>query len=237
MFKLADSLIPQHPNPVLAHQGMVITGNAAASSAGLRMLREGGNAVDAAIATAATLTVTEPTTNGLGGDAMVLVWMNGECFGLNASGSAPMALSIEAVRAKHDDVNAMPLLGWTPVTVPGQVAGWEALHQRFGRLPFSQCLQPAIEYADNGFVVGVTLARFWENAAKRFAAADDRSGQFEAWFSTFAQNGQPPKAGDVVRFPITPRLCDKLHSTDQRRSIAVNLPKHLLKPVALKVDS
>jgi gamma-glutamyltranspeptidase / glutathione hydrolase len=201
MFELKDPFIPQHPNPVLAHQGMVITGNAAASSAGLRILREGGNAVDAAIATAATLTVTEPTTNGLGGDAMVLVWMNGQCYGLNASGAAPMALSIDAVRAKHGDVNAMPLLGWTPVTVPGQIAGWEALHQRFGRLPFAQCLQPAIEYAENGFVVGVTLARFWANAAKRFAAADDHGGQFEAWFSTFTQNGHTPKAGDRVCFP------------------------------------
>ena len=195
-----DPLIPPHPNPVYAHHGMVSTGNAAASAAGLSILRQGGNAVDAAIATAATLCVTEPTTNGLGGDAMVLVWMKGQCYGLNASGYAPMALSIESVRAKHGDVSTLPLLGWTPVTLPGQIAGWEALHRRFGKLSFAQCLEPAIDYADNGFVVGMTLARFWANAVKRYEAADDHSGQFDAWFDTFTQNRNTPKAGDRVTF-------------------------------------
>jgi gamma-glutamyltranspeptidase/glutathione hydrolase len=95
----------------------------------------------------------------------------------------------------------LPLYGWTPVTVPGQIAGWEALHQRYGRLPFARCLQPAIDYAANGFVVGVTLARFWEAAAKRFQAADVQRGSMDAWFSTFTQNGLTPKAGDRVCFP------------------------------------
>ena len=210
MIDLHDPSFPQTPNPVLSRHGMVITGNAAASSAGLWILRQGGNAVDAAIATAATLTVTEPTTNGLGGDAMVLVWKNGECFALNASGGAPSALSMDAVKAKHGNVNAMPMLGWTPITVPGQVAGWEALHRRFGKLPFAQCLQPAIEAASNGFVVGVTLARFWANAAKRFTDADDHSGQFDAWFSTFTPNGKTPQPGDVIRFPEHARTLQRI---------------------------
>ncbi len=201
MIDLKDPSIPYTANPVLARHGMVITGNAAASSAGLSILRQGGNAIDAAIATAATLTVTEPTTNGLGGDAMVLVWKDGQCRALNASGYAPATLSVDAIKAKHGEVNAMPQLGWTPITVPGQIAGWEALHRRYGKLSFAQCLQPAIDAATTGFVVGVTLARFWANAAKRYKESDDHSGQFDAWFSTFAPNGQTPQAGDVVKFP------------------------------------
>lgn len=201
MFKLQDPLLPQYPNPVLSDRGMVITGNTAASSAGLQMLRLGGNAIDAAIATAATLTVTEPTTNGLGGDAMVLAWIDGQCIGLNASGSAPLLLSRDAVIQKHGNATALPMWGWTPVTVPGQIAGWEVLHQRHGKLPFAQCLQPAIEYATNGFVVGVTLARFWEAAAQRFREADDSSGQFDAWFSTFTLEGKTPQAGERITFP------------------------------------
>ena len=210
MIDFHDPFIPQHPNPVLARHGMVITGNAAASSAGLAILRQGGNAIDAAIATAAMLTVTEPTTNGLGGDAMVLVWKDGQCIGLNASGAAPQALSIDAIKAKHGEVNSLPLYGWTPVTVPGQVAGWEALHRRFGNLTFAQCLQPAVDAATDGFVMGVTLARFWANAAKRYREMDDHTGQFDAWFSTFAPHGVTPKAGDVVRFPDHAKTLQRL---------------------------
>lgn len=201
MLTLHDPFLPQHPNPVLSDRGMVITGNAAASAAGLFILRQGGNAIDAAIATAATLTVTEPTTNGLGGDMMVIAWINGEPIGLNASGFAPQLLSREAVFAKHGEIDALPLYGWTPITVPGQIAGWEALHKRYGRLSFAECLQPAMDYAEHGFVVGVTLARFWEAAAKRFQAADDHHGSFDAWFSTFTHQGVTPKAGDRVCFP------------------------------------
>jgi gamma-glutamyltranspeptidase/glutathione hydrolase len=129
------------------------------------------------------------------------VWKDGQCTALNASGYAPSSLLIDAIKAKHGEVTSLPLLGWTPVTVPGQIAGWEALHRRYGKLPFAQCLQPAIDAATNGFVVGVTLARFWANAAKRFAEADDHSGQYEAWFSTFAPNGTTPQTGELIRFP------------------------------------
>ncbi len=117
----------------IARQGMVATSQPLAAQAGLDMLKKGGNAVDAAIATAAMLTVVEPTSNGIGGDAFALVWMKDKLYGLNASGPAPQSISIDKVRELgHDE---MPLHGFLPVTVPGAPGGWAALSKRFGKLP------------------------------------------------------------------------------------------------------
>ncbi len=130
-------------SPVHARRGMVATSQPQAAQVGLEILRRGGNAIDAAIATAAALTVVEPTGCGIGGDAFALVWTRGRLHGLDASGRAPGLLDRERVRAAGHE--RMPLYGWTPVTVPGCPAAWGELSRRFGKLPFEQLLRPAIE--------------------------------------------------------------------------------------------
>ncbi len=194
-----DSLY--HPFPsrrmtVYARNGMVATSQPLAAQAGLEMLRRGGNAVDAAIATAAALTVVEPTSNGIGGDAFALVWTEGKLHGLNASGPAPRELSIEKLRAVG--VDEIPRFGWIPVTVPGVPAAWAALSKRFGRLPFRELLEPAIAYAEDGFPLTPTLAKYWANAVRTFTK-QLQGDLFANWFRTFAPDGTEPAAGQMWR--------------------------------------
>ncbi|MCL2397056.1 MAG: gamma-glutamyltransferase family protein [Defluviitaleaceae bacterium] len=179
--------------PHYAQNGMVATSHPLAAQAGLAMLQAGGNAVDAAIATAACLTVVEPTSNGIGGDAFAIVWMKNEMFGLNSSGPAPQSINIDAVRALgHGD---MPKMGWTPVTVPGAPAAWAALSARFGALTLAQCLAPAINYAKNGHPIAPTVAKGWQRA---YAAYKRLNGpEFAPWFDVFAPDDRTPQAGEI----------------------------------------
>jgi len=133
--------------PVLA-TNVVCTSQPFAAQAGLRMLADGGSAVDAAIATAITLTVVEPVSNGIGSDAFAIVWDGRELHGLNASGRSPAAWTPE-----YFGGDGVPMLGWNAVTVPGAVSAWVELHAKFGKLPMKELLQPAIGYARNGFPV------------------------------------------------------------------------------------
>ncbi len=197
-----DPLYAPHPSrrlPVCARNGMVATTSALASAAGLAMLRQGGNAVDAIVATAAALTVLEPTSNGLGSDAFALVWSGGKLHGLNASGPSPEAISIEAVKARHGGT-AMPRYGWTPVTVPGAPAAWAELSAKFGRLPFADLLQPAIAYAAEGYPAPPMLAYLWVEAFGQYRK-HCTSAEFEEWYRTFAPEGRAPEAGEIVRLP------------------------------------
>jgi gamma-glutamyltranspeptidase/glutathione hydrolase len=197
-----DPLYAPYPSrriPVYARNGMVASSSALAAAAGLAMLRQGGNAVDAIVATAAALTVLEPTSNGLGSDAFALVWHGEALHGLNASGPAPQAISIEKVLARHGGA-AMPRYGWTPVTVPGAVAAWAALSARFGKLPFPTLLEPAITYAAEGYPVPPMLAFLWNEAFQKLRA-HCTGPEFAAWYSTFVPQGQPPQAGAIVRLP------------------------------------
>ncbi len=150
---------------VAALNGMVATSQPLAAVAGLRMLLAGGNAIDAAIATAATLNVVEPMSTGIGGDAFALVWIAREkkLYALNASGRAPLALTIEECR-KQGATREIPLNGWLPVTVPGALDGWATLLDRFGTMKLADVLAPAIEYAEKGFPVSELIAQSWERA-------------------------------------------------------------------------
>ncbi|GAE27195.1 gamma-glutamyltranspeptidase [Halalkalibacter wakoensis JCM 9140] len=174
---------------------MVATSQPLAAQAGLQILKEGGNAIDAAIATAACLTVVEPTSNGIGSDAFALVWVKGELHGLNASGQAPLALTPEAMKeAGHE--TELPKYGLTPVTVPGAPGAWAELSKKFGKLPLTQVLAPAIDYAENGYVVSPTLAKYWKRGFETFSKVG-KGEEFTSWFETFAPNGKVPKAGDI----------------------------------------
>ncbi|KIY22429.1 gamma-glutamyltransferase family protein [Mesobacillus subterraneus] len=177
-----------------AKKGMVATSQPLAAQAGLDILKKGGNAIDAAIATAACLTVVEPTSNGIGGDAFALVWVKGELHGLNASGPAPQSISIDAVKEKGHE--KMPTFGLIPVTVPGVPAAWAELSRRFGKLPLKETLQPAIDYAENGYPLSPTLGKYWNIAYEKFKEIFT-GDEYKGWFDTFAPNGKAPQIGEV----------------------------------------
>ncbi|KHF38454.1 gamma-glutamyltransferase family protein [Halalkalibacter okhensis] len=182
-------------NVVYGNRGMVATSQPLAAQAGLQILKEGGNAIDAAIATAACLTVVEPTSNGIGSDAFALVWVKGELHGLNASGQAPQELTPEAMKAAGHE-KELPKFGLTPVTVPGAPGAWAELSEKFGKLPLTQVLAPAIDYAENGYPVSPTLSKYWKKGFENFQKVGEGEA-FSPWFDTFAPNGQAPKAGEV----------------------------------------
>lgn len=180
----------------VAQQGMVATSQPLAAQAGLDILKKSGNAVDAAIATAAALTVLEPTANGIGGDAFAIVWMKDNIYGINGSGPAPKNISIEALKSLgHKEI---PRHGFVPVTVPGAPSTWAKLSERFGKLPLSEVLKPAIRYAEKGYPLSPVLAKYWNIAYDRYKALL-KGPEFEHWFKTFASKGKPPKVGEVWR--------------------------------------
>lgn len=189
--------------PIYARGGMVNCSSPQAAAAGLETLRRGGNAMDAAVAAAAALTVVEPTTNGIGSDSFALVWSQKErkLYGLNSSGRSPMALSIEKVLADgNDESGKMPTYGWTPVTVPGAPMSWAELARRFGSLPLDELLSPAVRYAREGYPCSPNLALLWKRAYEKFRESCT-GAPFDAWYETFAPAGRPYEAGELITLP------------------------------------
>ena len=189
---------PSRRNLVFARNGMVATGQPLAAQAGLSILMQGGNAIDAAIATAACLTVVEPTANGIGGDAFALIWYKGKLYGLNASGPAPDSISINRIKTMGHTV--IPMHGFIPVTVPGAPAAWNACAKRFGRLPLTKLLQPAIKYAEDGFPLAPELGQGWQRAATLYRSKL-HGEEFSEWFRVFTPQGEIPRTGEVWRSP------------------------------------
>ncbi|HNT74009.1 MAG TPA: gamma-glutamyltransferase family protein [Anaerolineae bacterium] len=184
-----DFPYPSQRMPILA-RNVVATSQPLAAQAGLDALRRGGNAVDAALATAITLTVVEPTSNGLGSDAFCILWDGTRLHGLNASGRAPKALTPE----RFAGLTRMPTIGWDPVTVPGAVSAWGALSERFGRLPFAELFTAAIRYARDGYLVSPVTALAWRYAEQRYAA-------FPSFGATFLPDDRAPRPGERFRCP------------------------------------
>ncbi len=178
-----------------AQNGIVATSQTLASVAGLRMLLDGGNAIDAAIAAAATLNVVEPMSTGIGGDMFALVWIAREqkLYALNGSGRAPAALNIREVKMRGAE-EEIPVFGWLPVTVPGAVDGWAELLQRFGNMSFDQVLAPAIEYAEQGFPVT-------ELIAGSFARHQPKLDMNPEAARIYLQRGEPPRVGQILKQP------------------------------------
>ncbi|MCE5333633.1 MAG: gamma-glutamyltransferase family protein [Desulfobacteraceae bacterium] len=201
---------PSRRSVVFAGRGMVATSQPLAAQAGLEILKKGGNAIDAAVAAAACLTVVEPTSNGIGGDAFALVWTGSKIYGLNSSGPAPKMLSLDALkRAGHKE---MPRLGVSPVTVPGAPACWAALTRRFGRLALTESLLPAIEYARNGFPVSPIVSELWAKAFDTYSA--QRGEVFKHWFEAFAPLGRAPRPGEIWRQPDQAATLEAIAGTD-----------------------
>lgn len=187
-----------HREVVYGRRGMVCTSQTLASQAGLDMLKKGGNAIDAAVATAICLTVLEPTSNGLGSDAFALIWTQGKLHGINGSGWSPAGLTRdELLKRGYDQV---PLRGWEPVMVPGAPATWAEVHRRFGRLPFEDLFEPAIAYARDGYAVMPNLAAMLADSAKAFVPYKGKK-LFQELFDTFFPHGRAPKAGDILKLP------------------------------------
>lgn len=197
----------------VAKNGMVATSQPLAASAGLDILKRGGNAVDAAIATAACLTVVEPTSNGIGADSFALVWIKDDekLYGVNGSGFAPGNLSADELKKKGYD--EMPKLGWIPVTVPGTPATWAALSKKFGKLSLKEVLEPAINYARNGYPISPVLGYFWEKAYKKYSK-ECMSEEYKEWFETFAPKGRAPKVGEVVKLENHAETLEEIGETE-----------------------
>ena len=186
---------PSRRSAVLAAGAMVATSQPLAAQAGLSVLRAGGNALDAALATAITLTVVEPTSNGIGSDAFAIVWDGAKLHGLNASGPAPRALSADALRAAGH--SQFPERGWESVSVPGAPDAWGTLHERFGRAPFASLFTDAIRLAEDGFPISPVVSGLWRRAGPVFNGTGNPA--FDEWARVFTLGGRTPDAGEVWR--------------------------------------
>ncbi len=208
-----DSIYRSRRSNVLARRGMVATSQPLAAQAGLEMLRAGGTAADAAIATAAMLNVVEPISTGIGGDCFALYYdaKSGQVTALNGSGRAASAASIDALRAQG--FNSMPQLNGASVSVPGAVAGWSDLLERHGRMTLSDVLQPAIYTASEGYPVSELIANGWQTQVKKLRrdtdwqnpdyTANPRSGIAPEQSSghELLIHGRSPHAGEIMRIP------------------------------------
>ncbi|MDD0811869.1 gamma-glutamyltransferase family protein [Curvibacter sp. RS43] len=179
--------------PVFA-RNVVSTSHPLAAQAGLRMLWKGGNAVDAAVAAAAAMTIVEPVSNGLGSDAFCILWDGKELHGLNASGRAPQTWTPDYFKRKYGaDAKNPPKRGFDAVTVPGAVSSWVALSERFGKLPFADLMEPAIEIAERGYLLPTVVQQKW-------AAATDELRGLPGFADAFLPWGRAPKVGELFQF-------------------------------------
>lgn len=175
--------------PVMG-KNIVSTSHPLAAQAGLTMLAKGGNAVDAAICTAITLTVVEPVNNGIGSDAFAIIWNGDKLYGLNASGKSPSGWTKEY----FSKYKKMPFLGWDTVTVPGAVSAWVELWKKFGQLEFEELFQPAIEYAKNGFLITPIIANIWNNASRVY-----NKKKYPEFHKVFLPDGRVPNPGELFK--------------------------------------
>lgn len=202
-------------SPVIAQHGMAATAQPLASQIAIDILKKGGSAADAAIAVNAALGLMEPTGCGVGGDLFAIVWdpKTGRLYGLNASGRAPMGRTLEETRAKSAAImgegKGIPPLGHLPVTVPGAVGGWGALHARFGTLPMRTILAPAIAYAKDGFPVSPVIALYLKTNLARFEERLPMIGEFDNARATYFANGAPA-AGTIFRNPDLARTYEAI---------------------------
>ena len=182
----------------MARNGIIATSQPLAAGAGLQILMQGGNAVDAAVAVASTLNVVEPMMTGIGGDMFAIVYLakTGELLGLNGSGRAPRGATVDAYRA--NGFTTMPQTGIFSVTVPGTVDGWDHLLKRGGTMTFREVLQPAIEYAENGFPVSEVIQWNWANSVAKLKSDPDSA-------QTWLVNDQAPQVGSIFRNPALAR--------------------------------
>ena len=188
---------------VIARHGMACTSQPLATQAALDVLKQGGTAIDAAIAANAVLGLVEPTGNGMGGDLFAIVWdaKTKKLHGLNASGRSPYSLTMEYF--KKQNLKSIPPLGPLPVSVPGCVDGWFELHKKFGKLPMATVLAPAIRYAREGFPLSEVIAYYWGRSVPALS-------QFPNFKETFTINGRAPQKGEIFKNPNLANTFEKI---------------------------
>ena len=208
--------------PVFA-RNMVSTSHPWAAQAGLRMMLKGGNAVDAAIAAAAAMTITEPVSNGLGSDAFCILWDGQKLHGLNASGPAPQAWTPEYFHNKYgNDAANPPKRGWDSVTVPGAVGAWAAMSERFGKLPFADLMEPAIEIAERGYLMPVVVQQKWAAATPLLQSLPGFAEGFLPW-------GRAPNVGELFQFKAAARGLRAIAETKGRAFYEGEIAEALVK--------
>src|SRR5438105_7181793 len=188
---------PSRRQPLFASD-VVSTSQPLATQAGVAMLARGGNAVDAALATAITLTIVEPCSNGIGSDLFAILWDGRELVGLNASGRAPAAWTTDRFAGR-----SMPQRGWEAVPIPGAVSGWAALSSRYGTLPFADLFESALRYARDGYAVSSVVAQKWALAATIMP-------QGLGWQEHFLPRGRPPEPGERFASPEMARTLEAI---------------------------
>lgn len=196
---------------VYAKNGVVATSEGLAAQAGLEILKLGGNAVDAAVACAAALTVVEPTSNGIGSDCFAIVYMNSKLYGMNSSGYSSKNISIK--KLKDLGYEKMPVGGIIPITVPGTPKGWSSLIKKFGKLSLHEVLSPAIKLAREGFIIGETVGFYFERAIEIYKKRN-RGKEFEQFFNIFTKNGVPYKSGDFFKSEYHAKTLEEIGKTN-----------------------
>ena len=214
---------PSQKTVSYARNGMVATSTQLASQVGIEIMKKGGNAVDAAVATMIATTVIEPTMNSIGSDNFAIVWMKDKMYGMNSSGPAAKALSAEQLQ--KDGFKKMPTFGWHAVNVPGAPAGWRALSERFGNLPFEDLFEEAIRYAEEGFPVSPQVVTDWESnlgLLRKCAQGPKTEGvpfqgldeaQLKPLLEYFAPNGRAPKPGEIFKNPAVAKSLRLIRDT------------------------
>ena len=194
---------------VISTNGMVATSHPLATQIGLDILKNGGNAIDAAIAANIALGLMEPTGNGIGGDLFAIIWdqKTQKLYGLNASGPAPINLSIEYF--KKNNLQKIPSYGPLPVTVPGAVDGWIKMHERFGLIQFSDLFKPTIDYAREGFPITETIAYYLQLSSERF---ESYSNFKEVWMP----NNKTLSKGDIFKNPLLAKTLEEISKSSSQ---------------------
>jgi gamma-glutamyltranspeptidase/glutathione hydrolase len=210
--------------PILA-QNIVSTSQPLASQAGLQMILKGGNAVDAAIAAAITLTVVEPTMNGIGSDAFALLWDGKKIVGLNASGRSPASWTSELFSQQEE----MPLHGWGSVTLPGAVSAWIELSKRYGQLSFEDLFTPAIKLAENGFLISPITAERWKSQISSFEKDIPNFKEiYPEFYNTFVQKGRVPQPGELYKLPAHAKSLREIAETEGTSFYYGNLARKIV---------
>lgn len=200
---------PSTRRTIFGKNGMVATSSPYATSAGAKILIEGGNAIDAALATSMTLPVVEPTGNGLGSDMFALIYFEGKLYGVNASGRSPKNISIEKLRDKGYD--KMPSCGVNVINTPGLIGGVMKLHEDFASLSLDKIFEPAISYAEEGYPVTPQIAKLWGESVKKYKNLN--RDEFEEFFKSFTIDGRAPRAGEVFKSPDMARTLREIRDT------------------------
>jgi len=207
---------PSKRNVVYARHAMACTSVPLSAQIGLQIMKEGGNAMDAAVAMAAAMPLMEPTGNGLGADCFALVWVEKEkkLYGLNASGVSPASISGDKLKVMG--MTEIPKFGWTPTMVPGAPAGWAAVQKRFGTKTLAELFAPAIGYARDGYPIPVEVGGAWSRSTKRYAAlAQEKPELFGPWCEAFMKSdGTAYGPGDIFRWEDYARTLEELAATD-----------------------